>query len=122
MTQKVYAKPLKTIFVAQLVIIPLFMLVGLLFLTVAEGEARVFAAIFVVIWETACIAILVNAVKTLKRIRNGMIEVAEISGPAAEEGAGFATKLRALDALKKEGLISDDEYQKKRAETMQEKW
>jgi hypothetical protein len=38
-----------------------------------------------------------------------------------EKGDGFAAKLRELDALKKEGLISDDEYRTKRAEIMQEK-
>ncbi len=122
MAWKVYARPLKTIFVAQLVIIPLFMLVGLFFLTVAKGEARIFMVIFVIIWEAACIAILVNAVKALKRMGNGMLEVAGLSGPAAAEETGFAAELRALEALRKEGLISDDEYQEKRVGIMEKKW
>ncbi|MCF6291081.1 MAG: hypothetical protein L3J03_08845 [Desulfobacterales bacterium] len=122
MTRKVYAKPPKAIFVAQLVLITLFMMVGVVFLIAADSEVRMLVAIFVVIWETACIAILVNAVRALKLMRNGKIEVAEISDPAVAQGAGFAAKLRELDALKKEGLVSDDEYQKKRTEIMQEKW
>ena len=122
MTQKVYAKPPKTIFVAQIVIIPLFMIFGLVLLIIADREVRVFLAIFVVIWEAGCIAILVNAVKALKLMRNGKIEVAEISGLVVEEGGSFSTKLRDLETLKKDGLISDDEYREKRAEIMQEKW
>lgn len=81
-----------------------------------------YLAIFILIWEFICIAILVNAVKALKLMRDGKIEIAEISGLAVEEGGGFAAKLRDLEALKKDGLIFDDEYQKKRAEIMQEKW
>ena len=80
------------------------------------------AGIFVVIWEAGCIALLVNAIKALKLMRNGKIEVAEISGMVVEEGGSFAAKLRDLETLKTDGLISDDEYREKRAEVMQEKW
>jgi hypothetical protein len=48
--------------------------------------------------------------------------VGEISGLAVERGGGFAAKLRDLETLKKDGLISNDEYQKKRAEIIQETW
>lgn len=120
MTTKVYAKPPKTIFVAQVIIIPLFMIFGLLLFSLADREVMPFVAIFILIWEAGCIAILFNAIKALKLLKNGQIEVAEIRG-LAPEGASFAAKLRELDALKKDGLISEDEYQKKRASLMQEK-
>ena len=120
------AKPAKTLFGIQMIILPLFMLFGLSFLFIAEGEAWIFAAMFVVIWEVACIAILVNAVKATKRIRDGKIEVAEIIGgisEPAEEGVNdFSKKLRDLEALKTEGLISDDEYREKREEMLKAKW
>lgn len=121
---KVSAKPVKTIFVAQLVIIPLFMLFGLALFSVgaADKEVMPYLAIFILIWETVCIALLVNAVKVLRRIKNGKIEIAEISGLVGKEESIFAAKLRELNALKKDALISDDEYRKKRAEIMQEKW
>lgn len=122
MSPKVYAKPPKTIFVAQIIIISLFMMFGLAMLSFADREVRIFVAMFVAIWEAGCIALLVNAIKTLKLIRNGKLEIAEISGMATEEGNSFAVKLRELEALKKEGLISEDEYQKKREKIMQEKW
>ena len=121
---KVTAKPVKTIFVAQLVIIPLFMLFGLAFFSAgaADREMIPFLAIFILIWEAACIALLVNAVKALRRIKNGKMEIAEISDLTGKGESSFATKLREIDALKKDALISDDEYRKKRAEIMQEKW
>jgi hypothetical protein len=34
----------------------------------------------------------------------------------------FATKLRKLETLRKDELISEDEYQKKRQEIMDQKW
>lgn len=122
MTQKLYAKPPKTILVAQIFIIPLFMIFGFLLFFIADSEVRIFVAIFIVIWQAGCIAILVNAIKILKQIRNGKIEIAEISSLVAEEGGNFAEKLRALEALKKDGLIADDEYRNKRSEIMQKKW
>lgn len=120
MTKKVYVKPSKTIFVAQVVIIPIFMIFGIVLLSFADREVMPFVAIFILIWEAICIALLVNAVKALKLLKNGQIEVAEIRG-LAPEGDSFATKLRELDALRKDGLISEDEYQEKRVEIMQEK-
>ena len=120
MTTKVYVKPPKTIFVAQVVIIPLFMIFGIVLISVADSEVRPFVAIFFLIWEAVCIALLVNAVKALKLLKNGTIEVAEISGLAGEEGS-FATKLREFDALLKDGLITEEEYQSKRALIMQDK-
>ena len=122
MAQKVYAKPPKTIFMAQVIIIPLFMIFGLVLFSLADREVMPYIAIFLLIWEAGCIAILVNAVKALKLMRSGKIEIAEINGRAGEEGGSFAARLRGLDALKKDGLISDDEYREKRVEIIQKKW
>jgi putative oligomerization/nucleic acid binding protein len=121
MTKKVYMKPAKTIFVAQLVIIPLFMIFGIVLLSLADREVMPYVAIFILIWEAGCIALLINAVKALKRMRNGKIEVAEIDDIAGGEEGSFATKLRELAALKKDGLITEEEYQNKRALIMQDK-
>ena len=118
---KLYVKPAKTLFVAQMVIVPLFMVIGFLFLFVADREVRVFLALFVLIWEAVCIAILVNAVKALKRMRDGKIEVAELRGPA-EADSDFAKKLRDLEALKTDGLLTEDEYLEKRDEILKAKW
>jgi hypothetical protein len=58
----------------------------------------------------------------LRLIKKGKIEIAEISGVAAETESDFAARLRDLEELKKDGLLSDEEYGRKRAEIMQGKW
>ena len=50
------------------------------------------------------------------------MEVVEINGMVGGEEGSFAAKLRELDVLKKDGLISEEEYQNKRAVIMQDKW
>lgn len=119
---KIYVKAPKTIVVAQIIIIPLFMILGILPFFVVDKEIMIFLTIFIVIWEAACIAILINAIKILKRIKNGKIEVVEISGLTGKDENKFAAKLRDLEALKADGLISDDEYQEKREEMLKTKW
>jgi hypothetical protein len=49
MTQKVHAKPPKTIFVAQVIIIPLFMICGLVLFSLADREVMPYVAIFLLI-------------------------------------------------------------------------
>jgi len=122
MSKKVYVKAPKAILVVQIVIIPLFMMLGIFPFFVVDKEIMIFIAIFIVIWEAICIAILLNAIKILKRIKNGKIEVVEISGLAGEDENNFAPKLRDLEALKTDGLISDDEYKEKREEILKTKW
>ncbi len=125
MPRKVYVKPppvVRTQFVALIVISVLFLLFGLMFVIMAEGEARPFVAIFSLIWSAGCIALIVHAVKALRLIKKGKIEIAEISCVAGETESDFAARLRDLEELKKDGLLSDAEYRRKRAEIMQGKW
>ena len=88
MTQKVYVKPQKTIFVAQLVILPLFMIFGFMLFSLADGEVKPFVAIFILIWEAGCIAILLNAVKALKDVDatvKGMVAIFNYGFEIAED-------------------------------------
>lgn len=125
MARKIYLKPphpTRTMLWSQIIIGALFLPFGVALLSTAEGEARPFAMIFLVIWVIACIAIVVNAAKWLRLIKEGSIEVAEIAGIDSETEGGFSAKLRDLEGLRKDGLITESEYQRKRAEIMQEKW
>ena len=125
MSRKVYVKPppiVRTQFVVLIVICVLFLLFGMVFVIMAEGEARPFVAIFALIWSAGCIALIVHFVKALRLIKKGKIEIAEITGMVGETESDFAAKLRDLEELKKDGLISDEEYRRKRAEIMQGKW
>jgi hypothetical protein len=125
MPGKVYVKPppvVRSQFVVLIVIYVLFLAVGPVFLITAEGEARPFVAIFSLIWSAGCIALIIHAVKALRLIKNGPIEIAEVSGMAGEHESDFAARLRDLEKLKSDGIISGQEYQKKRSEMLQEKW
>ena len=123
MSQKIYIKPpppTRSLLIAQIVVVALFLPFGAGLTFMAEGEARPFALFFALIWIIACLAIMIHSFKMLRLIKKGKVEIAEVGSP--ENGGGFADRLRALDGLKKEGLISEDEHRKKRAEIMQEKW
>ena len=125
MPQKVYVKPpapTRTILWAEIILSALFLPLGMVFVIIAEGEARPFAAIFALIWSAGCIALIVHGAKFLRLMKQGKIEIAELSGSSGKGESDFATRLRNLEVLKRDGLISDDEYQRKRAEIMQEKW
>jgi len=125
MPQKVYIKPpapTRTMVKAQMVVVSLFLPLGPVFVFVAEGEARPFVALFALIWVAACIAILINSAKTLKLVKTGKIEIAELGDGNQPQDRAFAQRLRDLEALKKEGLVSGAEYQKKREQILQDKW
>jgi hypothetical protein len=125
MSKKVYVKPpapTGTMLKAQMVVVSLFLPLGPFFVFVAEGEARPFVALFALIWVAACISILIYSAKTLKLVKTGKIEIAELGDGDQPQDSAFAQRLRDLEALKKEGLVSDREYQKKRKQILQEKW
>jgi hypothetical protein len=125
MARKVYLKPpppTRTMLLAQIILGVLFLLFGMVLLNASEGEAQPFVAIFALIWAIGCISIIVTGVQALRLVKKGKIEIAEIGVTSGEMEGDFAVRLRDLEALKKDGLISDGEYQRKRAEIMQEKW
>lgn len=53
--------------------------------------------------------------------RGAPAEVERDDGRAARTEA-FASTLRALDGLRKDGLLSEEEFQAKRAEILRERW
>lgn len=125
MPRKVYLAPppaTRVMSLALIVLGVLFLLSGIVFATVAEGEAKPFVLIFLLIWSVGCITIIVHAVKSLRLIKDGKIKVAEFDVSGGETETDFATKLRDLEALKNDSLVSVDEYRRKRAEIMREKW
>jgi len=128
MSRKVYIKPpppTKTLLVSLIVVGALFLAFAVVFFIGIQaelGEAKPVVALFFLIFAAVSITIIVHAVKSLRLIKEGKFEIAEIGGDATETESDFATKLRDLEALKKERLISEEEYLKKRAEMMREKW
>ena len=80
--------------------------------------------LFMVVWIGAAIA---TAVFHLRNARQGMGgELLELEGDAGDAAGSISPgpmqRLRTLDRLKKDGLISDEEFRHKRDEIMSERW
>ena len=126
MPRKVHLHPppgTRSMMVAQIILAVLFLFFGVMIILVAEGEARPFAFVFGLIWCAGCITLIIGAVRGLLLAKQGKIEIAELTDEKEEESShSFAVRLRDLEALKAEHLISEEEYRSKRAEIMGEKW
>lgn len=145
MAQKLYVKPPKQTIGVLLVmafIAALFLVFGLiLYLNVVgelDGYPFLLVSMFFVIWGIACSALIIHYIRLYMLMKTGKIEVGEIgdlskefkndieveevSNSEEESKSDFSSRLRNLDSLKKDALISEDEYTSKRKEIMDEKW
>jgi|ERR1035437_284622 hypothetical protein len=80
--------------------------------------------IFMIGWLGTVIYMLVYHFLNLKRAKGlSLVEIDTESGFQTNESVSDPMqKLRSLEALKKDGLISEDEFRRKREEVMQQKW
>lgn len=125
MKTKASVRPTKASAVVNVILGTLFLVFGATLCLAADGEARKFAMMFLVIWVTACGSIIVYGLSILFSKRPPALteiemEGMEIDGPSS--GGDFAAKLRKLESLRKDGLISEEEYLMKRSQIMMEKW
>ncbi|MBP1660353.1 MAG: hypothetical protein H6P95_1545, partial [Candidatus Aminicenantes bacterium] len=59
----------------------------------------------------------------LLRSRRGVVEIeVEPAPPEPDQRPDFAGRLRQLESLRQDGLVTDDEYRAKRAEILGGKW
>lgn len=95
-----------------------------------DGE-KALRIVFGIVWFTVCIgAMLLNVLKLSSYSRSRKSEISPSAGNIAEitlgdqkgEGTDFEARLRKLESLRKDGLISEEEYRKKREEFVREKW
>lgn len=92
----------------------------------SEPGLAVLQVLFLLIWVGACVAMIVN----FWRIASGKgtpgdRSLLEVEVEEQDEGASagdFEARLRKLEALKRDGLLSEEEYKAKRDEVMREKW
>ncbi|WP_105614707.1 SHOCT domain-containing protein [Vallitalea okinawensis] len=100
----------------------LFCIIGVIFLVFAASSGIFIGVPFLLIWTGIAVYI------TYYHYRNGFtdnpiglydIDVEE-SNPKKEEN--FGDKLRELEQLKADGLITESEYRKKRSEIMDKEW
>lgn len=130
---KIGVKPSKPASLGSLVVTCFMLVCGIAFFALIanvlrENEApfgmAVFFYLFMVAWIVTALVMLVYHAINLKRARGlSMIDIE--TEPASQQSAGEADpmqRLRSLDALKRDGLISEEESALKRREIMKEKW
>lgn len=125
MRKRIHVNPppaARGMFAVQIGLGVLFLAFGVVLLFAAEGEARLFMAFFAVIWTVACLAIIGHAVRALRLIRKGSMQVAEMEETEGDPVPGFARRLRELETLRAEGILSQAEYERKRTEIMEQRW
>ena len=106
----------------------IFLFFGLFLMSDAPDNAPF--ALFRIIWIVACIGGIIYSIKNLStysRSEKNKIPITSTDVIEIEEGdepgvKDFESRLRKLEALKKDGLITEEEYKQKRKEIMEEKW
>lgn len=121
---------------AGLVIAALFLLFGIAMGAVvgqetseSESGMRLLLGLFLLIWVAACVAMLVSFARVLSRkgdpADRSLVDLQEEEPAAADpshRAGDFEARLRKLEALRRDGLVSEAEFQGKREEILREKW
>jgi hypothetical protein len=110
-----------------------FLIFGLVFGAVIAMEGlgpepglAVLQVLFLLIWVGVCVSMIVSFSRIASRKGppgdRSLFEV-QVGEQGGDAPAGdFETRLRKLEALKRDGLLSEEEYRAKRDEVMREKW
>lgn len=130
MTRRMGVKPAKPVLVMGLVVaVAMLIFGGFFFSSVLRdgGEARGPASGFMALWFLV-LGVIIVYYAYLLLTRKSVVDIeTETEAPAAAPaeapaGADFDARLRKLEGLKKDGLVTDEEYRAKRAEILGEKW
>jgi hypothetical protein len=106
-------------------------IIGLVAMLIIGSSFQMESGGFMTIWTLVCIGgilyFLINllsfSASSKDKIPMTAGEVVEIVSEKSEpETENFESRLRKLESLKKDGLITEEEYQQKRGEIMKEKW
>lgn len=102
----------------------MFLLFGAVPLVAAEGDARPYALAFGAVWIMVCLSFIGYGVHILRSARPAVGMVLEIEGGAASPAPGgdFAARLRELEKLREDRLVTEEEYRRKRAEILDARW
>ncbi len=122
--QKAYVRPTRAALIAGMAVTAIFFLMGIIMFFVLMQEGAIIGMVFVVFWLLIVGVIggiyLYNYRNYHKNVEGNVAE--QIVLPGKITGDDLADKLRKLTELKKEGLISEQEFNIKRTEIMEQKW
>jgi hypothetical protein len=110
----------------------LFLVFGVLLLlgtdSPSEDGLQILKMAFLVIWVIGCLGIIFLNLRIIVRPKDPaatafvQLEDDGDGQPRGGSGTDFDGRLRKLEALRKDGLITEPEYRQKRAEILREKW
>ncbi len=130
--KKVYVRPSKSMLTVGLVVSLVFLLFGIVFFFVLSAEGAVIGQVFMGFWMFIVLLMAGFYAYQLTHyddpVRSSPLHIGIMNDGSGTSGAAddlkldFDARLRKLEGLKKDGLISNQEYEKKRAELMEEKW
>ncbi len=122
--QKAYIRPTKSALIAGMIVVAAFLLLGIIMFFVLMHEGAYIGMVFMVFWVFIVLLIggiyLYNYRNYDKNFENNV--AGQIIMPNEVKEDDFDEKLRKLDKLKREGLINEAEFNKKRAEILDQKW
>ncbi len=136
MSKKLSVKPgelARPASILAIVVAAVFLIFGLVLASVGfrengnEPVLRLLILLFGLIWVAVCIGLIVFNARLLNRKGSAgsqsLFEIETEGDGRPGEGAGdFDSRLRKLEGLRKDGLITEDEYRRKRGEIMGQKW
>ncbi|MFB3819448.1 MAG: SHOCT domain-containing protein [Candidatus Methylomirabilales bacterium] len=118
--------PSKAAAAALVVIGLLFLGLGVVLVSLGDTDDREVLLVrwlFALIWTAACLGMVAYGLSVLLRRTPPVGVTVSIEGSAGgEPPSDFEGRLRRLAALRKDGLISREEYDAKRAEILGERW
>jgi len=98
------------------------LILGMAFFSFLQNDGSGIGQIFMAFWMLIVALIIAYYVYNLNSQNPSSTAMAEIELDMPASGSSGEEKLRSLERLKKEQLITEEEYQQKRKEIMQEKW
>ncbi len=128
MKQRAYIKPTKASLVIGIIVTGFFAIFGIVFFGVLASEGSAVGMGFMVFWILIVLVMggtfIHSYINYNKNEEIPIAEVVDLSEVAtrSEVDISFDEKLRKLEQLKKEGLISEHEYAEKRKEIINQKW
>jgi hypothetical protein len=125
-TTSIRPRPTKLSGAVMIVAGAVFLLFCVVPFSAAEGEAKPFAMIFGFVWILACSSFIIYGIYILSHDKPSSGIVFDIEDNAVHKDScshdDFDARIRKLQKLKEDRLITEEEYSKKRAEIINEPW
>lgn len=124
MTKKIYMKPSKPSLITGMIAVGVMLIFGVVFLFLMIDEESTVGILFLSFWILVMILLEVTFIYNYRNPGKSISEEVIISDEDTddEETISFDKRLRRLESLYKERLISQNEYKQKRDEIMNSKW